>query len=86
MNDRNLRHLVFGITALLTVLNTASALASDALKPVLEVNHRGKYLELNCKLVDSAGQTSRLADPPQPPRFAVSNNDRQIGSGTFEYG
>jgi hypothetical protein len=50
----------------------------------------GKFLEMDCDLVDSAGRTYMWTDAadvrPAPPQFTVYRNDQVQGSGSFEYG
>ena len=60
--------------------------AGAPLTPGVTFKRSGKMLTLDYELVDAAGRnyrrTGRSLDPP---RFAVYQGEREIGSGTFEY-
>lgn len=62
--------------------------ANAPLKPThLTVTRSGKILTLHCSVLDAAGRGgNRGAAPLDPPRFAVYQRGREIGSGSFEYG
>jgi hypothetical protein len=55
------------------------------------VKRAGRLLKLDYQLLDAEGRTYRRNNPTEndrahPPQFVVYQGDRQIGSGTFEYG
>jgi len=55
----------------------------------LTATRQGRFLELGWDLVDAAGRTYSVKtglDCPAPPKFAVFQGDRKIGSGSFRYG
>jgi hypothetical protein len=59
------------------------------LLPKAEVTRQGKCLKLSYDLVDAEGRSYRKndnTDRSSPPRFKVCKGEREIGSGTFEYG
>lgn len=61
------------------------------LHPTASVKRRGAFLQLDYDLVDGAGRSYRKPrdysqGAPQPPRFTVFKDGRQIGSGSFKYG
>ncbi len=61
--------------------------AGAPLTPGLTLERSGKIVELDYGLVDAAGRKYRGGRSPlDPPRFTVHRGDREIGSGTFEYG
>ena len=72
------------------------AAAVGSLTPRLRVARAGRLLSMNYELLDAAGQNmiSTLRAPaadgsrqkPDPPRFTVSQDGREIDSGSFEYG
>ncbi len=61
--------------------------ARAPLKSELTFTRSGKILTLDYKVRDAAGRKYRGGRSPlDPPRFTVHRGDREIGSGTFEYG
>jgi hypothetical protein len=61
--------------------------AGAPLESELTFTRSGKILMLDYKLLDAAGRDfSRSGAALGPPRFVVYKGDREIGSGTFEYG
>ncbi len=51
------------------------------------VTRQGRFLNLNCELVESSDAAPASPGLPEPPpQFVVYQHDRQIGSGQFEYG
>lgn len=61
--------------------------AGAPLTPGLTLERSGKIVELDYGMVDAAGRRySGGESSPDPPRFNVFQGDREIGSGTFEYG
>jgi len=61
--------------------------AGAPLTPGLTLERSGKIVELDYGMVDAAGRNySGGGASPEPPRFTVYQGDREIGSGTFEYG
>ena len=59
---------------------------TSSYQATVEVHRTGRILELNYKLHDSIGQKASLGSQQPAPRFSVFKGDREIGSGTFEYG
>ncbi|NLF07552.1 MAG: hypothetical protein GX594_06170 [Pirellulaceae bacterium] len=60
--------------------------AGSPLTSRVEVERRGRILELNYKLQDAAGRSYRSNDRSNPPSFIVTKDGKQIGGGTFDYG
>jgi hypothetical protein len=61
--------------------------AGAPLKPGVTFKRSGKILTLDYKLLDAAGRNYRASGrSADPPRFVVYQGEREIGSGTFEYG
>ena len=56
------------------------------LTPTVIVKRAGRLLQLDYQLLDAAGQEYHSPEYENPPTFVVCQGDRQIGSGTFEYG
>ena len=59
------------------------------LEPKLEVTRTGRIVRLSHQLVDREGrdyQFRGLGGRLDPPQFTACRGERQIGSGTFEYG
>ena len=58
------------------------------LKPTVTVRRQGQVLLLDCDLqaIKTAKLTDRAPKRADPPQFAVYNDGRKIGSGTFKYG
>jgi hypothetical protein len=56
------------------------------LTPQVKATRRGRVLELDYQLVDAAGRSYSNTLRSDPPQFAVYQDGRPIGSGTFEYG
>jgi hypothetical protein len=58
--------------------------------PQVTVTRHGKFLEMDCELVDGSGRiyswSNQLVTRPAPPWFTVYKDDKVIGSGSFEYG
>lgn len=51
------------------------------------VIRQGRFLNMNCELVESSDEPPDSPGlPDRPPQFVVYQNDREIGSGQFEYG
>jgi hypothetical protein len=49
-------------------------------------SRQGSVLKLDYTLVDAAGRKYSPGTTSAPPTFNVFKGDRQVGSGTFEYG
>ena len=64
----------------------ATAQAPDVARLSLTVKRAGRLLTLDCQRLGANGQRAPNPDRDHPPKFAVYQGDRQIGSGTFEYG
>jgi hypothetical protein len=56
------------------------------LKSTVSVNRQGRMLNLNYQLLDDQGRKYTNPNRSDPPRFVVYQGQREIGSGTFEYG
>ena len=56
------------------------------LSPSVTVKRMGRLLKLDYQLRDDAGWTYQNNERTKPPTFAIYQGDREIGSGTFEYG
>jgi hypothetical protein len=56
------------------------------LKPSVKVTRRGRFLTLDYQLLDAGGRVYRGGQSVNRPRFMVYRGDREIGSGSFEYG
>ena len=56
------------------------------LAPTVTVKRAGRLLTMDYQLLDAAGREYQESGRDNPPSFAVYRGDRQIGSGTFEYG
>ena len=60
------------------------------LSPQVTVKRHGKFLQMDCDLVDAAGRSysflSQDGQRPAPPRFTVYKNDEVLGSDSFAYG
>jgi len=79
------------IMAVGALLLPAPALAAPPPNPgvptsSVTVKRAGRLMMMDYKLLDANGQKSRNPDRTHPPRFAVYQGDRLVGSGTFEYG
>ena len=61
-----------------------------SLLPQVTVRRHGKYLEMNCDVVDAGGRRyvwrGDTMTRPDPPSFTVYKDDQVLGSGSFEYG
>ena len=60
--------------------------AGSPLTSRVEVEGRGRILELTYTLQDAAGRNYRSNDRSNPPSFIVMKDGKQIGGGTFDYG
>jgi hypothetical protein len=59
--------------------------AGESLTARVSVTRAGRLLNLDYRLTDANGKrVTRRAGPP--PEFTVSQNGREIGSGSFAYG
>jgi hypothetical protein len=56
------------------------------LRPSVKVARWGRFLTLDYQLLDAGGRAYRSGQPANRPRFTVYRGDREIGSGSFEYG
>lgn len=56
------------------------------LKPSVRATRWGRFLRLDYQLVDAGRRPYRSEQRTNPPRFTVYRGDREIGSGSFEYG
>ena len=56
------------------------------LAPKAKVTRKGRFLEFDCELVDTEGQVYSSRNRTDPPRLAIYKGDRQIHTGSFEYG
>jgi hypothetical protein len=52
----------------------------------VDVTHKGRLLNLEYRIVDTAGRRYRSTDRTSPPRFAIYQDGQEIASGSFEYG
>ncbi|NQT12567.1 MAG: hypothetical protein HQ582_07460 [Planctomycetes bacterium] len=61
--------------------------AGAPLTPEVTFTRSGKILTLDYRLLDAAGRDYRPSGGSlAPPRFVVYQGEREIGSGSFEYG
>lgn len=60
--------------------------AGASVTPTVEVTRRGRILKLDYKLVDAHGQKQSNRQRARPPQFAVYEDGKEIGSGSFRYG
>jgi hypothetical protein len=58
------------------------------LKSIVDVSQNGRYLSLTYRLIDNNNNDYTLSakEPKQLPRAVIYQGDREIQSGTFEYG
>lgn len=59
------------------------------LSPQVTVRRHGRFLEMDCDLVDGGGRSyvaSNSTGWRPPPTFTVYKDDQVLGSGSFEYG
>jgi len=56
------------------------------LKPSVRVTRWGRFLRLDYQLLDAGRRPYRSEQRTNPPWFTVYQGDREIGSGSFEYG
>ncbi len=59
---------------------------SESLPPAVTVEHHGRLLVLTCGKSAGGVLSSNTSPRGAPPRFAIYQGQRQIGSGQFEYG
>lgn len=71
-------HIAPGQTTTLTI--------GGPVKQQLQATARGSVIEMTFSLIGAGGETYTRTDRQSPPGFAVTQGDRRIGSGTFEYG
>jgi hypothetical protein len=62
-------------------LKVGAPLTSD-----VKVARSGRFLTLDYQLLDAGGRAYRGGESVNRPRFTVYRGDREIGSGSFEYG
>jgi hypothetical protein len=70
----------------LTPENAHQLKVGAPLTPRVQVARWGRFLRLDYQLLDVGGRAYRGGQPTNRPRFTVYRGDRQIGSGSFEYG
>jgi len=56
------------------------------LKPSVKVARWGRFLTLDYRLLDAGGRVYFGEQSTSRPQFTVYRGDREIGSGSFEYG
>ena len=78
---------ILAIGALLLIAPAlATAQDPDVARLSLTVKRAGRLLTLDCQRLGTNGQRAPNPDRDHPPKFAVYQGDRLVGSGTFEYG
>jgi len=60
--------------------------SAGTVTPSVTVARQGRFLKLNCDLLNENGVSPTHRNYTYPPEFVVFKDDREIGSGTFEYG
>jgi hypothetical protein len=65
---------------------THKVAAGAPLRPHAAASPGAGYLALDADLRDAAGRKFGGARQGAPPRFVVTKNGREVGSGSFEYG
>jgi hypothetical protein len=70
----------------ITAGQTITLAVGGPLKSQVHATPRGPVVDLTYSLVGMAGEAYSRQDRQSPPQFTVMQGDRQIGSGTFEYG
>ena len=73
----------------LSLLLPAIAWTSEPAKaptPYVTAKRQGRLLTLDCQLRDAGGRKYTSQTRTNPPRFAIYQGDREIASGSFEYG
>ena len=66
-------------------LGLSSTAVAEQPKPTVNVTRNGRVLTLDYELLDT-GQGQSGTDRGHPPRFVVTQDGRETGSGSFQYG
>lgn len=70
----------------ITAGRTTTLTIGGPLKPQVGAMPRGSVVDIYFSLTGSGGEMYTREDRQSPPRFTVTQDGRQIGAGTFEYG
>lgn len=88
-------HVVWCLAAIFWLIAPAGAGAAQPLlpqgppTPKVSAKRSGRLLTLGCELHNADGSKylpKNAEEYGNPPRFAIYQGDRLIGSGSFEYG
>jgi hypothetical protein len=66
--------------------NPALLKVGAPLKQTLDAARHGRVLVLDYKLLGAGGESYAGKDRSKPPSFAIYKGDKEIASGTFEFG
>lgn len=83
-------HVAFIVLALLSADPSVAGppAAGATVTPHVQVTRQGRLLKLDYQLLDANGKPQPIQSPDysHPPRFTILQGDKELASGSFEYG